>query len=70
MDGMKQSRRFLVGKMDKRDTRKEISHEEIARAILTFKAKGGLIKQLAPERGGSKHVVGKHLGSPYETLSD
>jgi hypothetical protein len=65
---MKKSKRILVGKLQRKGKQPSISHEEIAQAIRHFKDRGGLIKELPPEREGYRPVVGNHLGSTYESV--
>ena len=65
---MKKSKRFLVGKLQRKGKQAEITHEEIAQAIRHFTDEGGLIKELPPERYGRRPVVGSHVGSAYESV--
>ena len=65
---MKKSKRILVGKLQRNAKQAHITHEEIAHAIHHFKEQGGLIKELPPQRDGSRPMVGNHLGSAYESV--
>ena len=65
---MKKSKRILVGKLQRNGQQQEVSHDEIAQAIRKFQAKGGLIKELPPQRESHRPVVGNHLGSAYESV--
>jgi hypothetical protein len=65
---MKKSKRILVGKLQTKGKQIKVSHEEVAQAIRHFKAQGGLIKELPPQRDSHRPVVGNHHGSAYETV--
>lgn len=65
---MKKSKRILVGKLQRKGKQPDITHEEIAQAIRNFKQRGGLIKELPPEREGYRPTIGNHLGSAYEAV--
>ena len=67
---MKKSKRFLVGKLQRKSAQTRISHEEIAQAIRRFKDHGGLIKELPPQQQGHRPIVGNHVGSAYESVID
>ena len=66
----KNSKRILVGKSQRKNAGKEVSHDEISQAIRHFQEQGGLIKELPPQRDGMRHFVGGHLGSAYENVID
>ena len=65
---MKNSKRILVGKAQRKGDGGNVSHEEVAQAIHRFQERGGLIKELPPQRDGMRRYVGGHLSSPYETV--
>lgn len=65
---MKNSKRILVGKAQRKGANGNVSHEEIAQAIRRFQQRGGLIKELPPQRDGMRHYVGGHVSSPYESV--
>lgn len=65
---MKNTKRILVGKAQRKGARPDISHDEISQAIRHFQSSGGLIRELPPQRDGLRRVVGGHMGSAYETV--
>jgi len=65
---MKKSKRLLVSKLQRKEKKPDITHDEIQQAIRHFKEEGGLIHELPPQRQGYRPVVGNHLGSAFESV--
>ena len=61
-------RRFLIGKAKRRSEKSRITHDEISQAIRTFKAQGGLIDKLPPEREDVRAKVGNHYAAAFESV--
>lgn len=51
-------------------TTKEVTREQLARAIQNFEKKGGLIQRLPPQAELRRKAVGGHLDTGYETVFD
>ena len=49
---------------------KKISHEDVARAIVEFKAKGGKIQKIPADKGNKTTYVKTVVYDRYETLED
>ena len=65
---MKKNKRFLVGRLVRRGEKNQVTQDEITRAILRFKARGGLIQELPPQSKVRRPLVGNSLNSAYETV--
>lgn len=67
---MKNSKRILPNGKRKGVKFARITHEQVAEALLVFKVKGGLIKQLPPQPELQRSEVGNHWDTMYEPVFD
>ena len=67
---MKNSKRILPKKSKFKSHSEKLTHDQITEAILSFKNKGGLIKQLPPQHTFRRSEVGNRFESVYEGIFD
>ena len=66
---LKNSKRILPQRSPRgRDQGKRITQEQIAEAILQFRAQGGLIKKLPTQEVERRTLVGHRWDSMYESV--
>lgn len=65
---MGKNRRFLIGKSLRKNNKDKITQQEVSLAMQAFKKKGGLIRELPPQRADHRPLVGNPQAAAYETV--
>lgn len=67
---MKNPKRFLPERPSGKGGRRKLTREQVTQAVLAFKTRGGLIKELPPQPEGNRAMIGHRWDSMYEAVFD